>query len=137
MGWILRFIGNFNKKVNVRTFCYLSVEECDKAEKIILRKVRRECFEKNRNLSTQIYLDPDGLLRIKTKIIQRKDQESFRYPILLPSKHHMVDNLIFDKNVEFCPAGVQVLMSTLREEYWIIKSRRTKLAFIKSSETFS
>ncbi|GIY74956.1 hypothetical protein CDAR_309981 [Caerostris darwini] len=106
-------------------FCNLNVEECDKAEKIILRKVQRECFEKNRNLSIQTYLDPDDLLRVKTRIIQRKDQDSFRYPILLPSKHHIVDKLIFDKHVELCHAGIQVLMSTLREEYWIIKSRKT------------
>ncbi|GIY46724.1 coiled-coil and C2 domain-containing protein 2A [Caerostris darwini] len=104
MGWILRFINNIKKRVNERTFCNLSVEECDKAEKIILRKVQRECFEKNRNLSMQTYLDPDDLLRVKTRIIQRKDQDSFRYPILLPSKHHIVDKLIFDKHVELCHA---------------------------------
>ncbi|GIY77871.1 reverse transcriptase [Caerostris darwini] len=111
--------------VKEKPFCNLSVEECDKAEKIILIKVQRECFEKNRNLSNQTYLDPDDLLRVKTRIIQRKDQESFRYPILLPSKHHIVDKLIFEKHVELCHAGIQVLMSTLREEYWIIKSRKT------------
>ncbi|GIY05155.1 reverse transcriptase [Caerostris darwini] len=125
MGWILRFINNIKKRVNERTFCNLNVEECDKAEKIILRKVQRECFEKNRNFSMQTYLDPDDLLRVTTRIIQRKDQESFRYPILLPSKHHIVDKLIFEKHVELCHAGIQVLMSTLREEYWIIKSRKT------------
>ncbi|GIY43386.1 hypothetical protein CDAR_306141 [Caerostris darwini] len=125
MGWILRFINNIKKRVNERTFCNLNVEECDKAEKIILRKVQRECFEKNGNPSMQTYLDPDDRLRVKTRIIQRKDQESFRYPILLPSKHHIVDKLIFDKHVELCHAGIQVLMSTLREEYWIIKSRKT------------
>ncbi|GIX75349.1 hypothetical protein CDAR_507071 [Caerostris darwini] len=134
MGWILRFINNIKKRVNERTFCNLNVEECDKAEKIILRKVQRECFEKNRNLSMQTYLDPDDLLRVKTRIIQRKDQDSFRYPILLPSKHHIVDKLIFEKHVELCHAGIQVLMSTLREEYWIIKAERL---FVKSLETVS
>ncbi|GIY12869.1 reverse transcriptase [Caerostris darwini] len=113
MGWILRFINNIKKRVNERTFCNLRVEECDKAEKIILRKVQRECFEKNRNLSMQTYLDPDDLLRVKTRIIQRKDQESFRYPILLPSKHHIVDKLIFEKHVELCHAELFHSLPTL------------------------
>ncbi|GIY85123.1 reverse transcriptase [Caerostris darwini] len=97
------------------------------------KKVQRECFEENRNLAMQTYLNPHDLPRVKTIIIQRKDQESFLYPISLTANHHMVGKLIFDKHVELCHPGIQVLMSALREEYWIIKCRNTILQVIRNS----
>ncbi|GFW68092.1 integrase_H2C2 domain-containing protein [Trichonephila clavipes] len=40
--------------------------------------------------------DQSGLRRVKTKIIERDDSYAFRYPIILPSRHHIVNCLIRD-----------------------------------------
>ncbi|XP_055947026.1 uncharacterized protein LOC129980670 [Argiope bruennichi] len=74
---------------------------------------------------SKTFLDSDGLLRVKTKISQRSDLPTFRFPILLPSKHDVIGKLIFEKHVELSHAGIQILMSSLRENYWILKSRKT------------
>ncbi|GFU03729.1 integrase catalytic domain-containing protein [Trichonephila clavipes] len=55
----------------------------------------------------------------------RKDVESIRYPIVLPSRHPIVTKLIIQKHIELLHAGVQTVMSALRENYWILKSRKT------------
>ncbi|GFT12015.1 integrase catalytic domain-containing protein [Trichonephila clavipes] len=73
----------------------------------------------------QTLVDSDGILRIKSKIIMRKDVESIRYPIVLPSRHPIVTKLIIQKHIELLHAGVQTVMSALRENYWILKSRKT------------
>ncbi|GFY22731.1 integrase catalytic domain-containing protein [Trichonephila clavipes] len=67
----------------------------------------------------------DDLLRVKTRIDSRKDLETFRFPILLPQKHQMVEKLIMSKHLQLEHAGTQTLMSCLKESFWIIKSRET------------
>ncbi|XP_055943510.1 uncharacterized protein LOC129974066 [Argiope bruennichi] len=74
---------------------------------------------------SKTFLDSDGLLRVKTKISQRSDLPTFRFPILLPSEHDVIGKLIFEKHVELSHAGIQILMSSLRDNYWILKSRKT------------
>ncbi|GFX25730.1 uncharacterized protein TNCV_4337141 [Trichonephila clavipes] len=55
----------------------------------------------------------------------RKDVESIRYPIVLPSRHPIVTKVIIQKHIDLLHAGVQTVMSALRENYWILKSRKT------------
>ncbi|GFX63871.1 integrase catalytic domain-containing protein [Trichonephila clavipes] len=43
----------------------------------------------------------------------RKDIESLRYPIALPSRHPIVTKLILQKHIELLHAGVQTVMSAL------------------------
>ncbi|GBO26672.1 hypothetical protein AVEN_7527-1 [Araneus ventricosus] len=73
----------------------------------------------------QTLVDSNGVISIKSKLIMRKDIESLRYPIVLPSKHPIVTKLILGKHLELCHAGVQTAMSTLLVKYWILKSRKT------------
>ncbi|XP_055936577.1 uncharacterized protein LOC129966192 [Argiope bruennichi] len=114
----------FSKKKE-RKFGTLDFEEVEAAEKYILKQVQSQCFLGNEKLNLQTFLDSDGLLRVKTKISQRSDLPTFRFPILLPSKHDVIGKLIFEKHVELSHAGIQILMSSLRENYWILKSRKT------------
>ncbi|GFX24714.1 integrase catalytic domain-containing protein [Trichonephila clavipes] len=52
-------------------------------------------------------------------------RQDFRLPIVLPSNHPVVKALIIYKHVQLGHAGVQMLMYTLRESYWILKGRKT------------
>ncbi|UYV84066.1 hypothetical protein LAZ67_X001042, partial [Cordylochernes scorpioides] len=72
-----------------------------------------------------IIRDDFGLIRIKSKLIERDDEYSFRYPVLLPTKHHVVTCLIREFHLKHCHAGVQILSAKLRENYWILNSRRS------------
>lgn len=124
MAWIQRFCHNCKIKEN-RIKGKLDLDEINRAEKTILRKVQEQSFQEERKLNLQTFTDNDGLIKLKTRISMRKDLEAFRFPIVLPSKHHIVKKLIFEKHIDLCHSGLQVLMSTLRENFWIIRSRKT------------
>lgn len=94
------------------------------AEKVILKKVQ-EVFsvqKSDKRLSSlSTITDSEGLLRVKTKVFMRK--EIFRLRILLPSEHHFAKSLIIEKHNELGHSGVQMMLNTLREKYWILKGQ--------------
>ncbi|GBM90144.1 hypothetical protein AVEN_20271-1 [Araneus ventricosus] len=75
--------------------------------------------------------DQRSLLSVKTKIIERDDDYAFRYPVLLPSKHHVVDCLIREYHLKHSHAGIQALIAITREEFWIIEARHTIRSVVK------
>ncbi|GFW99409.1 integrase catalytic domain-containing protein [Trichonephila clavipes] len=126
--WIYRFYHNLRKQRNDRDFGELIPQETDAAERKVLKIVQKQSFSNDtKSLLSQMQtlVDSDGIIRIKSKIIMRKDVESIRYPIVLPSRHPIVTKLIIQKHIELLHAGVQTVMSALRENYWILKSRKT------------
>ncbi|GFS78780.1 integrase catalytic domain-containing protein [Nephila pilipes] len=98
-------------------------EELKKAELKILKKVHEDSFqgEKMQHLkSSSTFKGVDGVLRIKTKLRIREDNENFKITIVLSFDYHVVKSF-----VQTPRAGhpeVQFLMVSLRENYWTIKS---------------
>ncbi|GFT67763.1 integrase catalytic domain-containing protein [Nephila pilipes] len=83
-------------------------------------KVQEESFQGEKmqclkSLST--FKDADGILRIKTKLLMREDNENFKVPIVLPSDYHVVKNLILCKHQDLGHPGARSLMAALRENY--------------------
>ena len=74
--------------------------------------------------SLQTFKDDHGLVRLKTKIILRDDEEDFRMPVVLPSHHPLVTVLIREYHLRNCHAGVQILLGILLERFWIIQGWR-------------
>ncbi|GBM71929.1 hypothetical protein AVEN_163084-1 [Araneus ventricosus] len=134
--WMRRFIRNCRNSKILCSAKYLEVEEMKEAETIIWKMIQKTSVgtvneERLRNLRP--FIDPSGVFRIKTQLLMRKDFENFRYPILLPSDHMVVQKMIMHKHKTLSHCGVQTLMSILREEFWILKSRRTMRKAIKTS----
>lgn len=125
IGWVRRFANNA-KGDTPRIIGPLSFQELKQAELTLIRSVQLESFPQNSNVieGIQTVRDEAGLLRVKTKIIMREDLLSFRYPLLLPKKHKVVDALIEEQHRLHCHAGIQYLMAQLRMKFWIIQSRR-------------
>lgn len=73
----------------------------------------------------QIFTDENNLLRVKSKLTLMNDTEDFKYPILLPSNHRMVVKLISEKHSFHFHAGINALVSILRQNFWILKCRNT------------
>ncbi|XP_035214532.1 uncharacterized protein LOC118188247 [Stegodyphus dumicola] len=71
------------------------------------------------------FVDSQGLIRAKSKVAYRNDSSSFKFPIILPSEHPVVKLLILSAHKDLLHAGTTLLMSHLRERYWILKSRKT------------
>ncbi|GFV91150.1 hypothetical protein TNCV_896711 [Trichonephila clavipes] len=66
------------------------------------------------------------MIRLKTKIIYRKDSEDFLIPIVLPPKYEVVKRLIYNAHVKNCHAEVQMILNILREKCPLIQRRNKK-----------
>ncbi|XP_035217097.1 uncharacterized protein LOC118190490 [Stegodyphus dumicola] len=76
-------------------------------------------------------LDVNGIIRVKTRITERIDKPFFISPILLPDKCIFTQRLIEYFHRENCHAGTQILLSILREKYWITRGRRAIRSVLK------
>ncbi|XP_035233210.1 uncharacterized protein LOC118205036 [Stegodyphus dumicola] len=127
IAWIFRFIHNLkNEDKNLTSD--VSVDELENAEKALCRLVQKESFTgiKDRAIrALRPIVDRNGILSAQTNVLQRQDNENFRYPIILPSKHLLVERLIYEEHLEIQHAGVSTLMTNLRENFWILKSRKS------------
>lgn len=131
LAYVKRFISNAKSAVSAQKDSFLkgnlSHEEISKSELEILLFIQRESFGKNRRLlppNFVAYQDSDGLLRVETKLVFTDDSDFFRRPILLPDKHRLVFLLIDETHRIYNHAGVQTLVTVLREKYWILRSRK-------------
>jgi hypothetical protein len=132
LAWIRRWQ---NKKVNtVQKAGELEPEEEWEAEVVLLRIIQEEVFSIDNPLIKQMkaFRDEKGLWRIQTRILLRKDTQDFRLPILLPGDHPVVLRLITQEHLQRSHCGLQSLMSSLREKFWILKSRRAVRKSINS-----
>ncbi|XP_035233819.1 uncharacterized protein LOC118205641 [Stegodyphus dumicola] len=93
IAWIFRFYHNLkNKDKNLTPD--VSVDELENAEKALCRLVQKESFTGINDPAIRALrpiVDQNGILRAKTNVLQRQDNENFRYPIILPSKHLLVE----------------------------------------------
>ncbi|UYV68872.1 hypothetical protein LAZ67_6001388 [Cordylochernes scorpioides] len=125
IGWIKRFLSRSCK----RGICAgsLSAEEIEQAERTMVGIIQREAFEPGKtcgkNLRVGVF--SDGLLYVESKLLYSEESEHFRRPFLLPHKHPLVDLMIREEHLRNNHAGTHILMSIMREKFWIIKSRKT------------
>ncbi|XP_043472735.1 uncharacterized protein LOC122505290 [Leptopilina heterotoma] len=89
----------------------------------------RENKEKLSTLST--FVHSDGLIRLKTRILERDDSFGFLCPIVLDSSNQVVKLLIRETHENMGHAGVQTVMCQIREKFWILSSRKTVRSVIK------
>ncbi|GBN28275.1 hypothetical protein AVEN_260534-1 [Araneus ventricosus] len=124
--WILRFVNNC-KVVNGKCKdSELSQSEIEYSEKKLFRLVQSYYLSDAKSSNfIETFLDNEGILRVKTKIINRNDDRSFLYSILLPEKCEFTKLLIRTVHRKNCHTGIQMMLCLLREIYWIIRARKT------------
>ncbi|XP_035205802.1 uncharacterized protein LOC118180857 [Stegodyphus dumicola] len=110
----------------------LLTQEIENAEILLIRNVQAQFFPNEtsfRNLC--VFKDVNGIIRVKTRITERIDKPFFISPILLPDKCIFTQRLIEYFHRENCHAGTQILLSILREKYWITRGRRAIRSVLK------
>ncbi|GFX27674.1 integrase catalytic domain-containing protein [Trichonephila clavipes] len=126
MGRILRFINNSRVHVEERKLSELSSDDIENAERMLIRLAQDKMFPNLKSIPiVNVFKDNEGIIRVKTKITERKDDPNFIAPILMPSKCLFTTRLIEYYHLKHYHAGVQILMSILREKFWIMKTRKT------------
>ncbi|GFU81411.1 integrase catalytic domain-containing protein [Trichonephila clavipes] len=127
LAWIFRFYNKI-RKIACDSSETLSVSELKNAEIALMHLVQKESFKNiNDDKLKQLrpIIDYNGLIRAKTNVSNTDDTNDFRFPIILPSDHTAVKLLIMNAHNDLLHAGTSMLMSHLREQYWVIKARKT------------
>ncbi|KAL0841422.1 hypothetical protein ABMA28_015106 [Loxostege sticticalis] len=136
-GWCLRFISNCRNR-NRRIQGNIYREEFKFAENRLFKLIQSETFvdivKTRKELSLDIFVDDDNVLRVKTRLTNSIDVNTIDFisPILLPGKHPIIERLVYHMHKEFLHAGAQTLLSKLREEIWVIGGRMLAKRVVKS-----
>ncbi|GBN80687.1 hypothetical protein AVEN_98459-1 [Araneus ventricosus] len=136
--WILRFVNNC-KLVNGKCKdSELSQSEIEYSEKKLIRLVQSYYFSDAKSSNfIETFLHNEGILRVKTKIINRNDDRSFLYPILLPEKCEFTKLLIRTVHRKNCHAGIHMMQCLLRESMFLIENRSSNTGDIEQLNSSS
>lgn len=69
------------------------------------------------------FLDTDGILRVGGRLHHSHFSYGKKHPILLSGKHHLSRLIVIDEHLKLLHAGPQLLLSSLRENFWITSGR--------------
>ncbi|UYV72138.1 hypothetical protein LAZ67_9001944 [Cordylochernes scorpioides] len=120
IAWMLRF------KPSEYKGDIVSQEELDSAEKSLVKIIQSESIGEEDPKMKQLHAfqDKEGLWRVKTRIVNRNDDELFRLPILIPTNHPVTELIVKSVHEKMYHCGAQTLRSVLREKFWIPKARQ-------------
>ena len=79
-----------------------------------------------------LYADEKQVLRCKGRLDNSSLDFGSRNPILLPSKHWLVELLIRDVHEQVKHNGLRDTLTTIRERFWIIRGREAVKRIIKN-----
>ncbi|GFX84796.1 integrase catalytic domain-containing protein [Trichonephila clavipes] len=108
MAYVIRFCKNVKRNPIDRKKGILETDEIKTVEKVFFKEIQREEFSGREKFNFRTMKYNDDLLRVETRIASRKDLETFRFPILLPHKHQMVEKLIMSKHLQLEHAAVSI-----------------------------
>ncbi|UYV79359.1 hypothetical protein LAZ67_17002284 [Cordylochernes scorpioides] len=120
IAWMLRF------KPSKYKGDIISQEELDSAEKSLVKIIQSESIGEEDPKMKQLHAfqDKEGLWRVKTRIVNRNDDELFRLPILIPTNYPVTELIVKSVHEKMYHCGAQTLRSVLREMFWIPKARQ-------------
>ncbi|UYV82746.1 hypothetical protein LAZ67_22000718 [Cordylochernes scorpioides] len=125
MAYVMRFIGKLKRQSTEAG--PLKVEELNFAEKKLVTMIQEiVSIEKSSSIkSLKIFKNSEGLWCVESKLLHGQVPEEFKTPAVLPGDHPFVEQLIWEMHRGNGHAGVQFILSILREKFWIIRGRKT------------
>ncbi|KAL0883918.1 hypothetical protein ABMA27_015986 [Loxostege sticticalis] len=113
---------------------YISASDLEYAELLIWKEVQRFYFSNeladlqagktcSRSFQRLSPFLSDGLIRVGGRLSNSQLEFHQKHPIILPRKDHIVELLIDYHHKVNCHAGPDLLMSLLRQRYWILSAR--------------
>lgn len=146
--YVLRFINKLKSNLSrsaSKPVKELSTSEINEAEKYWIKSVQASNFGAELNFLTKnsqlsplprvkqfgLYKDDKGVLRCKGRLNNADIPTTSKNPILLPSKNDFVSLLIKDVHVKVKHNGVRDTLTTLRENYWVLRGREATKRIVK------
>lgn len=131
--WVIRFVNQLKDK-KARGPLTLSELKC--AEEVLIKTEQEACFEEYRHLqqpsvklrtsSRLIELSPyveNGILRVGGRLARSSLPMDMKHQAILPADSHLSELLIRYYHVLHNHAGVNLVLTKLREKYWILKAK--------------
>ena len=135
IAWCLRFIKNTtsrNRKSGV-----LTTEELERSTELIIKNIQNTAFpseikilEAGKSLSPHSkiaslnpFLDERKLLRVGGRLANAEISENCKHPIILPKNNSITKLIINYYHERHLHGGVQLLLSAIRQRYWIVNAK--------------
>jgi hypothetical protein len=138
LAYCLRFIQNCSSKNDLKqTDKTLTVAELNNAANMIIKLVQKQEFESelkeltknqpvkrsSKLLNLNPFLDNNGIIRVGGRLINAHINYDQKFPIVLPSKHHITKLIILDQHEKELHAGPSATITAIREKYWPLSAR--------------
>ncbi|KAL0839938.1 hypothetical protein ABMA28_016553 [Loxostege sticticalis] len=134
--YILRFIkkvspssGIVNNLMTAEKAVVRSVQKVHFAEDI--KALNKDKLPSKKLQSLFVFLDEDGLLRIGGRLSNSDLPFEAKHPLLLPKHDPVVDLLIDHSHIMNCHTGPGLLISILRQRFWILDARTVVRARVR------
>ena len=117
----------------------LTVDELENAQMKLISYVQRQCFpeeiacrskpnatpvKKSSRLSKLApFVGKEGLLRVGGRIDRASISFDSRHPVIIPSKHHVVELIIRHFRERDGHIGARSVLAAVQQEFWIIGGR--------------
>ena len=134
--WCRRFIRNCTKKADFREFGPLCTDEIQQSLLVWVRSCQQQYFPQelqyltsNQPLrSSRIqqlspFLDNDQVIRVGGRLRHSKIPYKQKFPIILPRRAQLTDLIIQSKHRQHLHAGLNLLMSIIQQQFWILGAK--------------
>lgn len=134
------YVGRYIQlKLKIQESCpkFLTVEELENAELVIIRKVQYEAFRNEledlhygRPLdksSSIIQLNPvveNGVIRMKGRLDNAPIRYATRFPLILPYRHKIVDLIVHHYHCKYLHQFHESVICAIRQRFWIVNIRK-------------
>ncbi|UYV67105.1 hypothetical protein LAZ67_4003902, partial [Cordylochernes scorpioides] len=149
IAWCLRFITNCRVSLKKREIGTLSKKELENAVIRIIGWIQKDEFgeemqdlrntghasRKSRILQLNPFIDASGMLRVGGRIKYANVNPDQKFPLLLPKNHHFTKLIILHFHTRYLHAGPQLVLSLIRNSYWIMGGRDIVRRIIKQCIT--
>lgn len=136
LAYVLRFINNLKNKQN-KTTGALTADELNGSLNILVKQHQNECFSdeiellknkenlpaKSRVLSLTPFINSNGIICVGGRLHNSSEPYERKHPILLDSNHQFSKLLFTHYHKKLLHAGPQLLLTSVRENYWPIRGR--------------
>ncbi|XP_052757236.1 uncharacterized protein LOC128202123 [Galleria mellonella] len=150
--YVLRFITNIRSPKHLRTTGSLSVDELSASITMLARLEQIQSFpdeydsllkqlplnqtKSNKVSGLNIFLDQSGLIRVGGRLRNSRHFDyNKKHPILISSKNYFSTLLFRDEHKRLLHAGPQLLLSTIRENWWPLAGRNLARKVVRQCVT--
>ena len=128
--YVLRFVRNIQRSFEnlPRTKVPLTAEEISSAEKSWIRQLegsipKMKDYKKTKE-SLSLFEDDENIIRCRGRIEASPLPYDTKFPILLPSDHHITRLIIMQSHEDVFHNGVRETLTQLRSRFWVTKGRQ-------------